>query len=146
MDDETLTPFVDLLSGTLVIMLLVAMSFIIQGAVIVTDSARKYTQIKIEEDESSPIEFNRILKIDLDKNEIVYLVNFELTPEEVESIKKDLSGLKSVEFIVSSKDTEKKSVANLFLFLTALKLSKELEVRTKIVSIDESLSKITWGK
>jgi hypothetical protein len=146
MDDETLTPFVDALSATLIIMVLVCISFIVQSALTVADSARKYTEIKVSEDESVPIEFNSPLKIDLEKNELVYLVNFEMNQDEITLIKKDLEGVSSVEFVVSSKDTEKKSVANLFRFLIALNLSKEVTVRTKIVRIDESLSKITWGK
>jgi hypothetical protein len=145
MDDDTLTPFVDALSATLIIMVLVSISFIVQSALTVADSARKYTEVKLDEDESVPIEFNKPLKIDIDKNELIYLVNFELTPEEVKAIKDDFYGSKSVEFVVRSKDSDKKAAANLLRFLIALNLSKEINVKTRIVQMDESLSKITWS-
>ena len=88
MDDETLTPFVDALSASLIIMILIAISFILQNAIAIHESAKEFVDFEIEEEEYNPIDFRRPIKINIEKGEILFLVNFKLNKDEIETFYK----------------------------------------------------------
>ena len=78
MNDEALTPFVDALSASLIIMILIAISFILQNAIAINASAKEFVDVQVKDNDYNPITFRPALKVDIESREILFLVNFDL--------------------------------------------------------------------
>jgi len=143
-DDETLTPFVDALSASLIIMILIAISFILQNAIVIGSSAKNFVDFQVEEETYSPIEFRRPLRVDIEKKEILFIVNFELTEEEISAIREDMLQYPKVNLHIKSKQSERKSTANLIRFISMIDLPKQIVVSTKIEASTTTTSHLTW--
>lgn len=146
MDDETLTPFVDALSASLIVMVLIAISFILQNAIALNDSAQSYVDVSVKDDAYSPIFFRKPVKIDFDKKEILFLVNFELTEIEIENLRNELLQYSSLNFRIESRETDKKSTASLIRFILMMSLPKDIPITTEIKQTKNTLSKLIWSK
>jgi hypothetical protein len=145
-DDETLTPFVDALSASLIIMILIAISFILQNAIAIHESAKNFVDFKINEESFSPVSFRRPLKIDIKNKEILFLVNFELNKEEIEEIRNEIMQYSTLNLHVKSKQSDRKSTANLIRFLSMIDLPKNISVKTHIEPSKSTVSYLIWSK
>ena len=146
MDDETLTPFVDALSATLIIMILVAISFILQTALSLEASARGFVDIPIISKHYTPIDFKQPLRVDVDKREILYLVNFILNDDDILKIKDSLANKKEFKIVVYTNQTEEKATVNILRFLSMIELSSDVNVTTKIILSRSLVGRLTWSK
>lgn len=148
MDDETLAPFVDALASALIMMVLVAVFFLLQSMSAITESAKLFTvasNAAVNDGKAyTPVTFRRPLKVDLEAGELVYLVNFELTEAEVQSIRQSMLEKNTLTLTVFSDDKEKKSVVNLLRLLKLLQLPPNVKVQTVLQSAQSPISKITW--
>jgi hypothetical protein len=145
-DDETLTPFVDALSASLIIMILIAISFILQNAIAIHESAKEFVDFKIDEEEYNPIAFRRPVKIDFENNKILFLVNFELNEKEIETIRSQILQNATLTISVNSKQNDRKSTANLIRFLSMMDLPSSIFVKTNIEQSKSTVSYLTWSK
>jgi hypothetical protein len=145
-DDETLTPFVDALSASLIIMILIAISFILQNAIAIHESAKEFVDFEIDEESYTPIAFRRPIKIDYESKEILFLVNFELNEEEVTKIRNEILQNTTLTLHVKSKQSDRKSTANLIRFLSMMDLPKNISVKTHIETSKSTVSYLTWSK
>lgn len=146
MDDQTLAPFVDALASALIMMVLVAVFFLLQSMSSIAASAKLYT-VSIDKNvkQFSPIVFHKPLKVDLDKNELLYVLNFELELDDIKAIRNEiLAAKKEVKVIVKSDDIEKKVMVNLLRFLHQIDLPKEQKVKTVFAKSNSTISKIIW--
>ena len=146
MDDETLTPFVDALSASLIIMILIAISFILQNAIAIHESAKEFVDFEIEEEEYNPIDFRRPIKINIEKGEILFLVNFKLNKDEIETIRNEILKNPTLSINVKSKRSERKSTVNLIRFLSMMNLPDSISIKTNIESSKSTVSYLTWSK
>lgn len=145
MDDETLTPFVDALSASLVIMVLVSICFTLQNIISIRDSAKQVVDIKSEENgNNSPVIFRPALEFNLEDRYINYYINFKLTQENISKLKSQLEGAKQLKITIKSKQSQNKSTSNLINFITLLELPPELKVTTSIEKSDLYYSKLEW--
>lgn len=146
MDDETLTPFVDALSASLIIMILIAISFILQNAIAIHESAKEFVDFEIDEENYTPIAFRRPIKIDYESKAVLFLVNFELNEEEVTRIRNEILQNATLTLHVKSKQSDRKSTANLIRFLSMMNLPKNISVKTHIDISKSTVSYLTWSK
>lgn len=146
MDDETLTPFVDALSASLIIMILIAISFILQNSIAIDQSARAFVDLQIEEKKYSPVVFAKPLRVDMEKREILYLSNFELTDEEINLIRNDIVQHKTLSIYIESKQSDKKNTANLVRFIAMLNLPQEISVKTRITRSKTIIDHLRWSQ
>ena len=146
MDDETLTPFVDALSASLIIMILIAISFILQNSIAIDQSARAFVDLQIEEKKYSPVVFAKPLHVDIKKREILYLSNFELTDEEINLIRSDIVQYKTLSIYIESKQSDKKNTANLLRFIAMLDLPQEISIKTRITRSKTIIDHLRWSQ
>jgi hypothetical protein len=146
MGDETLTPFVDALSATLIIMILVAISFILQTALSLEATARGFVDVPIISKLYTPIEFKKPLLVNVDKREILYLVNFTLNDDDILKIKDSLANKKEFKVIIYTNQTEQKATVNILRFLSMIKLSSDVNVTTTIIQSRSLVGRLTWSK
>jgi len=146
MDDETLTPFVDALSASLIIMILVAISFILQNITSIRDVAKQHVvDSKVEEEDGSPIKFNDPLSVDHENNEILFILNFKLADNDIKIIREELMSYERVKITIGGKQSERKMTANLIRFLAMMQLPRESNVETTIVPSRSTVSKLSWS-
>lgn len=146
MDDNTLAPFVDALASALIMMVLVAVFFLLQSMASIAESAKLYT-VSINNDvkQFTPIIFHKPLKVDMEKNELLYILNFDLDLDDIKAIKtKIIASKKDITVTVKSDDTDKKAMVNLLRFIQQLALPKEIKVKTVFAKSNSTISKIVW--
>ena len=147
MDDNTLAPFVDALASALIMMVLVAVFFLLQSITSIAESAKLYTVSPntLEEKRFSPIFFHKALRVDLEKNEILYMSNFNLTPETLEKVKQELiEATTEVTLTFYSNDSDTKITANLLRFLGQLDLPRDKVPKIAFAESESTISKIIW--
>lgn len=147
MDDNTLAPFVDALASALIMMVLVAVFFLLQSITSIAESAKLYTVSPntLEEKKFSPIFFHKALKVNLEKNEILYMSNFDLTPEELDKVKQEISeATTEVKLTIQSNDSDTKTTANLLRFLGQLDLPSGKVPKIIFAESESTISKIIW--
>jgi hypothetical protein len=150
-DDEALTPFVDALSATLIIMVLVAISFILQTTLSLETSARNFVNtpaesaIPIKKTAYNPFNFQRPLRIDTDKKEILYFINFTLSYEDILNIKKSISSEKILNIMIRSNQSQEKATINMLRFIKLINLPKAIEIKTEIIESGSTVNRLTWS-
>jgi hypothetical protein len=145
-DDEALTPFVDALSASLIIMILVAISFILQSAIAINESAKAFIDFEIKNENHTPIFFREPLNIDFEKKEITFLINFELNEEEIAQIKSDLLQKSTLSLRIKSKQPDRQSTANIIRFLSMIDLPEGISVKTSIEPTKSTVSYLIWSE
>ena len=151
MDDETLTPFVDALSATLIIMVLVAISFILQTTLSLEASARNFMSISdggfttVERTPYNPFDFQRPLRIDTDKKELLYFINFTLSNEDILNIKTSMSNEKTLNIMMRSNQSQEKATINMLRFIQLMSLPKAIEIKTEIIESGSTVNRLTWS-
>jgi hypothetical protein len=145
MDDETLMPFVDALSASLIIMILVVISFILQTTLSLEASAKGFVAIAMNSKNYTPIEFNRPLRIDIDKKEVLYLINFTLNKEEILKIKSSMIKESEVIIIIHTNQSVEKATVNLVRFYKMIKLPPEINIKSKIIHSESVVDRLTWS-
>jgi hypothetical protein len=144
-NDDTLTPFVDALSASLCVMVLVSISFIVQNTLQLVSAAKGHVEKSIIKSDQIPIKFNLPIAIDLSKNEITYASNFRLTETEIEYIRQDIDNFGKVKIVLMSNQSQAKSTANLIRFLLMLKLADGMPIETEIIEISSPVSLLKWA-
>jgi len=145
MKDSSLGPFVDALASALIMMVLVAVFFLVQSITSIEKSAKLYTVGTLAEDKYSPIVFRRPLKVDIEKNELIYLLNFDIKPEDILAIRnKMIASEKEITVTFISGDSDKKTTVNMLRFLLQLDLPDDVNLNTIFVKTNSTISKITW--
>ena len=81
MDDNTLAPFVDALASALIMMVLVAVFFLLQSITEIEAAAKVYavSPNSLKGKNFKPIFFHVPIKVNMDKKEILYMSNFDLS-------------------------------------------------------------------
>jgi len=145
-DDDSLAPFVDALASALIMMVLVAVFFLIQTATSIAEVAKLITvsDKAVNEKAFTPIVFRKPMLVDYANKEVRYLINFDLTEDQLETIREQILLDNKVMITFYSNDKEKKTAANFFRLISLLKLPHHIQIDTSFEKSESSISRFTW--
>ncbi len=132
MNDEALTPFVDALSASLIIMILIAISFILQNAIAINQSAKEFVDVQIEGNDYNPVTFRPALKVDIDVRAILFLVNFDLDDVTKNKIREEIINYTALTVTIRTRQSDRQSTANIIRFINMMDLPQDIQVTTVI--------------
>ena len=147
-DESSMAAFVDALSAALMIMVLIALFFLLQSATSVIDLAKTVPVTFISVDEEvppfNPVVFRPPLRVDLDAQQIVYLLNFRLEPDQIAAVNDSIRDYRSLHVRIASSETPEKVTAMLIRFLGVIENPLEKDITTTFEIVTDTVSILSW--
>jgi hypothetical protein len=147
-DESSMAAFVDALSAALMIMVLISLFFMLNSATAVIDLAKRVPVTFISVDEEAPpfnpVVFRPPIRLDLDAQQIVYLLNFRLDSEQIAAINDSIRDYRSLHVRIVSSETPEKVTAMLIRFLSIIENPLEKDITTTFEIVTDNVSILSW--